>query len=259
MAVDVVCVNYKTDDLLIKFIDSYQKTKFPGCTLTVVDVQSPFKREETDTMAKRLGGQFLAFRDNVGYGRACNAGADQGSNDVILLANADTLLTADGLEACYEALISHPKWAVLGPRQIDADGRITAGGIFGTDRFPQQRGWAEPDHGQYSDVRTDALTVSGSLYFIKRSVWKELTECAVFQEYQPDSIGAFLQTQHYFEETFCSYHARSHGYKCVFYGPVQMVHLFHKASPHGGWADQQFGASQAMMRQACAQHGIICE
>jgi GT2 family glycosyltransferase len=234
MGVDVVVVHYQTPDLLRDFIESYEREKFPGCTLTVVDNDY----------------------DNIGYARACNKGAAEGSADVILLANADTVLYR--LAECHDALLSNPEWGILGPRQVDANNRITAGGIFGTETSIGQRGWQEVDHGQYDQVE-EAMSASGSLYFIKRHVWQELTDCSFMQEAFPGIEGAFIPTPHYYEETCCSYHARHHGYKCIFYGPVQMIHHWHASSGHGQWADQQTERSKAMMRQFLHGHGIQCE
>jgi GT2 family glycosyltransferase len=257
MGVDVVVINYHTDDLLHSFIDSFATHCWSGeCKLTVVDVGVD---QDSETLTPDPWGMnWISTRENVGYGQACNTGAAVGTNDVILLANADTLLS-DGFKECYDTLMAHDDWGVLGPRQVNEMNQITAGGIFGSDRAPQQRGWNQLDNGQFSDVRDDAITISGSLYFIKRSLWVELTKCPLYKEAAPEAMGAFLPTKHYFEETFCSYHARSHGYKCVYYGPVQMMHYWHKSSDYGGWADRQFNESQATHRNACQIHGIICE
>jgi GT2 family glycosyltransferase len=259
MAVDVVVINYKTPDYLAAFCESYEHHKFEGCTITVVDVEAGRGQGVfLDGSLKDGTDNHLFLVDNVGYARACNKGAALGKNDVILLANADTLLTAD-FEDCYKALVSKIPWGILGPRQVDEFNRITAGGIFGSDTSIGQRGWNELDHGQYADVRDDAKSVSGSLYFIKRKVWEELTNCRYMQEAYPGIEGAFIPTPHYYEETACSYHARAHGYKIVFYGPAKMIHYWHKASAHGGWADRQVETSKMMMRSFCSFHGIVCE
>ena len=256
MAVDVVVVNYKTPDLLEGFCGSYFAHCFEGCTLTIVDVtlDSPYPQQ----IAEHYGAEFISYVDNVGYAKACNEGAAEGVNDVILLANADTVLS-EGLKECYEALISNPYWGVLGPRQVNEHNQITAGGIFGTDTNIGQRGWNEFDGGQFSDIREDAKSVSGSLYFIKRKIWEELTDCPFMQQYSPGIKGAFIETPHYYEETACSYHTRAHGYKIVFYGPVKMTHYWHKASKIGGAADRQIENSKMMMREFCRIHGIVCE
>lgn len=256
MAVDVVVVNFHTYDLLDQFCKSYDKQKFDGCTLTVVDVEGVGTLQPS--LAPCSWDDAISFQDNVGFGRACNEGAAMGLNDAILLANADTVLS-EGFRQCYDALMFRDDWGVLGPRQVNEHGQLTFAGIFGPDQAPKLRGWKEADIGQYSDVRDDTLSVMGSLYFVKRSVWEELTACALFQIYQPGSTGAFLETPHYFEEMFCSLHARAHGHKCVYYGPVQMLHYWHAASAVGGWADQQFARSQAMHREACRIHGIASE
>jgi GT2 family glycosyltransferase len=252
MAVDVVVVNYHTTDLLFDFIASYEKYKTVGCHLYIIDIQPEsgmlYPKEYT----------YISTEENLGYGRACNLGASLGNNSVILLANADTLLS-EGFEECYEELLRHDDWGVLGPRQVDDQNKITAGGIIGEDWSPRQRGWAEQDHGLYSDVVETALSVSGALYFVKRAVWDELTGCPLYQQYSPGAVGAFLETPHYFDEMFCSLHSRFHGHKTVYYGPVVMTHLWHRSSPHGGWADSQFNISQQMHRDACALHGIPCE
>lgn len=255
MPVDVVVVNYRTPLLLADFIESYRENSFRGCTLTVVDVDplpvdAFYDHPAVDTVVE--------LDTNVGYGAACNHGAQFGMNEVILLANADTLLS-DKLLECYDVLRHIPEWGVLGPRQVDQQNRLTAAGVFGDPQHPQMRGWHERDTGRYSDIRDDALTVSGALYFIKRAVWDELTRCPIYQKESGGACGAFLETPHYFEETACSYHARAHGYKCVYYGAARMIHLWHQASEIGGWAEKQFLTSQSLFRKFCAAHDILCE
>lgn len=251
MAIDVVVVNYKTPELLQDFHRSYIMHRFDGCTLTIVDVETRGLYGSVEQGDLKV----IYTEENIGYARACNMGAADGNNDVILLANADTLLTAD-LEECHVALMGHDNWGILGPRQTNSQGAITAGGILGPVQSPHQRGWNEPDVGQCSDVLDDVYSVSGSLYFIKRLLWEELTECSVMQKLYPEIEGAFIPTPHYFEETTCSRHAVAHGFKCVFYGPAKMIHHWHAASPHGGWADNQFQTSLQMHREFCDAHNI---
>ena len=255
MAVDVVVVNYKTPDYLAQFWESYAEHAFEGCTLTVVDVDAPLDARDFFTDDKRL----IFVPENIGYGKAVNLGATFGRNDVILIANADTQLTAD-FEFCYEALTLRDDWGALSPRQTDEGGKITHGGIFSYGAMlHHQRAWHEVDRGQCSDVRDDASMIGGALCFVKRSIWEMLTECPFYQAYQPGVRGAFLETTHYFEDTWFSDHLLAHGYRCVFYGPARMHHFWHRASAHGGWADQQFQPSLAKYREACLAHNIVGE
>jgi GT2 family glycosyltransferase len=257
--IDVVVVNYKTPEDLESFLCSWVRYPPTGPhNLTVVNV-SPAQEDEAIIPAWRhtLGFRYHCWSDNVGYARACNHGASEGTGDIIAFFNADVRLTEHALDECAQALRDNPTWGVLGPRQVDDHNKITHAGIFGTNTAPAHRAWQNHDHPNlYGDIR-EAVTVSGSAYFIKRALWEELTVCPKYREVAPfHSEGAFLPTQHYFEETWCSYHARAHGWHVMYYGPVKIVHRWHKASPVGGWAEKQFPASQQLFRMACQHHGI---
>lgn len=118
---------------------------------------------------------------------------------------------------------------------------------------------------QVQDVQ-EAVTVSGSAYFIKREVWEQLSICPTYLEacyslYEADErwnpSGAFLPTDHYYEETFCSYHARAHGWKVLYYGPEKIIHEWHKSSAVGDPStDGKMNKSRLEFRTACALHDI---
>lgn len=251
---DIVVVNYHTPGDLQQFMDSLQS--YPPTspwTVTVVDVETR-SREERYSWADG-DGVTIGVSVNIGYGRACNLAAARGSEEIVALFNADVVITPGSLDACANALTDHDEWAILGPCQADTNNRIRHAGIFGSPVLPKHRGWNEVNRGQYGDVR-EAVTVSGSAFFVKRKVWSELTDCPAFQEVAPDAEGALLPTPHYYEETWASYHARAHGHRVVYYGAATMIHKWHRASMVGGWAEQQIPVSRAMFRRACDVHGI---
>lgn len=254
MAIDIVVVNYHTPNDLELFLDSLNRHP-PKCpaTLTVIDVEvEPLVQE----FAWAGGaGAAIGVANNIGYARACNYGASRGTHDIIALFNADVAVTAGAIDACHDELANNDNWGVLGPRQIDHNRRIRHAGIFGTHTNPSHRGWHEPDRGQHADVRS-AVTVSGSAYFVKRRVWNELTRCPLYRDIAPDAQGALLPTHHYYEETWCSYHAWAHGYSVIYLGTTTIIHKWHQASPVGGWAEQQMPASRDYFRSACDHHGI---
>lgn len=258
MPIDLVVVNYHTPGDLELFLASLDRfPPAPGATLTVVDVETPDVEPVTVEWAGGTGRR-IAAADNIGYARACNLAAQDGTGDVIAFFNADVEITDHSLDFCHAALIASDDWGALGPCQVDTRNRIRHAGIFGTNAVPVHRGWHEVYRSQYLDIR-DAVTVSGSAYFIKRRVWDELTNCPLYRDSAPDATGAFLPTQHYYEETFCSYHAREHGHRVMYYGTVTMVHKWHQASPVGGWAERQMPISREYFRKACAHHGIACD
>lgn len=252
--INLVIVNYRTPYDLGHCLASLDKHR-PTVPWRVVVVNVDGLDEDADVrthwQTKMRGHMsFVDFRENVGYGTAVNAGAYQHFLDTLGIFNADVRFTEGVIDECFEALHSREDWAVLGPRQIDDHNRITAGGHFGPHN---DRGFHQPNGAAYGDIRDDATTVSGSAYFIKRAVWDELTACPDYQWAEAD--GAFLPTRHYYEETWCSYHAIAHGYKCVYYGPATMIHLWHRASKVGT-VERFVTDSRNKFEQACLQHKI---
>jgi GT2 family glycosyltransferase len=251
---DIVVVNYRTYRDLYRFLDSVNR--YPPLlpsTLTVVDVEAPTHEEHFPWAGGQ--GRWVCTEDNIGYGRACNMAGAEGTADIIGLFNADVEVTSGSLKACASALAGHTDWSILGPCQIDSENRIRHAGIFGTLSSPAHRGWGEINRGQYTDV-CDAVTVSGSAFFVKRRAWNELTQCPVHRSVAPGERGAFLPTPHYYEETWATYHAQAHGMRVIYFGSTTLVHRWHQASPIGGWADQQMPVSRKMFQSACDEHGI---
>jgi GT2 family glycosyltransferase len=262
-----VVVNYRTPKDLSTFCDSILAAP-PQAEWRLTVVNSAAQPEDVLMLrkiharfsAEGVGHRLVGYNEhrNVGYARGCNTASLMASafdHDYLAFFNADVVLPPGAVDACLAALEDHDDWAVLGPRQLDSRGRLTHAGIFGTLERPQHRAWQHYNGDQYGDVR-EAVTVSGSAYFIRRSVWDELTACPLYREVAPDAKGAFLPTNHYFEETYCSYHAQAHGWKVMYYGPVCVIHEWHKASPVGGWAETQFPISRRYFREACDVHGI---
>lgn len=262
MSLDAVVVDYKTPWDLAAFLASYASYPPTDGKLWVVLVSPDGDSLEADlalttSWAGVLDFEVIVFEDNVGYAKACNTAAQRGTGDVIAFFNADVVLTEGALDECATALRLFPRWGILGPRQVDNVNRITAGGVFGPPTLPAQRSWLATDVGQCSDIRDDALTVSGAAYFIQRDLWQSLTDCELYNQVVDHPEGAFLPTPHYYEETWCSYHARAHGAQVVFYGPVKIIHKWHQASEPGGWADQQMHVSRRLFQYACDQHNYI--
>ena len=262
MGVDLVVVNYRTPGDAQKFVDSV--ISHPGAagyfTVWIVDVD-PIDR--CDSLVERLAvggvrGEYIPVSYNCGYGRAVNMAVAMGNEPTIGIFNADTELVGDIVFACEESLDAHSDWGVIGPKQVTKGGRITHAGIFGTQTSPKHRGWKEPDRGQFSDIE-EAIYVSGSALFMRRAIWKLMADCPQYKAAQPGTWGALLETPHYYEESWLCNHLRHHGYKVIYKGDATMVHEWHKASGHGGWADRQMQGSREIFRATCRAHGIESE
>lgn len=257
---ELVVVAYHSTSDLERFVASYERCQpeLLETTLTIVLVEAT---DEEIAATQRLGraDALYAHPTNVGYNVACNEAARENGSlyplDTIGFFNADTELKPGVLEGCY-AHLQAPGVGIVGPRQVNRLGQITHAGIAGTHTAPAHRGWQQPDRGQFNDV-IDVVTVSGSAYFIRRDVYERLADCLIFRESDPDATGAWLTCQHYFSETWISYHAHAHGIKVRYVGDVPaMIHEWHQASPQGGIGEQNWNADQAKFRKACDDHGI---
>ena len=248
--VDVVVVNYHTPSLLEAFLRSNEKYGMPESDLFVAQVEPT----PADLSVGSPGAYVFTHETNVGYAAAVNHAAAYGDREFIAVFNADTELLPDTLSTCLLALQANPSWGVLGPRQVDGHNRLTHAGIFGTLERPAHRAWRHADSEAFADV-CEAVTVSGSAYFARRFMWNELSTCPIYRRIYPDVQGAFLPTQHYYEETWCSYHAHAHGWKVVYYGPARMIHHWHQSSKVGS-IEREMKRSQMMFRHACDSHGI---
>jgi GT2 family glycosyltransferase len=198
----------------------------------------------------------VILNENIGYAAACNQLARYGEAEFIGLLNSDVWLTGLDVKHIEEAF-AETGADIIGPKQRDETGVVRHAGIFGTNTAPKHRGWRvlDPEDKLYRD-RLEAVTVSGSAYFIRRSVWEALTNDPEYQALYPGVTGAFLPTPHYYEETWCSYFARHRGYNLLYDGTVSIGHTWHASAPVRGGRDNMWNISQKMFRDACDTIGI---
>src|SRR6202035_190672 len=86
---------------------------------------------------------------NCGYARACNDAANWHitatgeylgtgmTARTLAFFNADTRIRPGVLEKCVDLLESDPTYAIVGPRQVDDENKITHSGIYGTLEAPK--------------------------------------------------------------------------------------------------------------------------
>jgi len=256
--IDLVIVNYRTPADLRECLQSLNEVWLPpGSSVTVMNVDA---RPIDVAVAEEFRPTQEQYRHyeydvNVGYATAVNDGAFWGNSDFLGIFNADVVFRPGVIPECVQALRENPEWGVLGPRQVDARNRLTHSGLYDSGGRLVDRGWRKPDMAAFADIR-EVPSVSGSAYFVRRSAWESLTSCPLYQQVAPGAKGAFLPTQHYYEDEWCSRHAVAHGWKVIYYGPVVMVHKWHRASTVGGPAEMALPVSRKYFREACQVHGI---
>jgi glycosyltransferase involved in cell wall biosynthesis len=271
--IDLCVVSYNTKEKLQRLIETlasdYDSNIF---NLYIFDNNSTDgTKEYINDSIRNLGwqGSVIDSNFNYGYAYACNFLASESRSDVIGLLNADVWLRSRDVARIEERMIEL-NTDILGPKQRDEDGNITHAGIFGSNTEPQHRAWkvSDPDDTLFRDS-LNAVTVSGSAYFVNRLTWENLgnddeylallqhlVEKNCIPTWSSSIRGAFLPTPHYYEETWCSYFARHRGYNIMYDGEVSIGHSWHASSEIGGEPDSKFKISQAIFRESCDFMGI---
>lgn len=263
--IDLLVVNYNTKEKLQRFVDTLNSDYEPDVwRLYIQDNGSTDGSRDllTELFADRLNNiEGIRLENNVGYARAINNLANASHNEILCAVNADTWFTTNHVKevaASFEAP-HHANAAVIGVKQKDESGAIRHGGIFwgGVYVQPHHRGWGEGD-GHDFKYKDDVpcWTVSGSIYYMRRSVWNELRDCPAYQSIAPGA-GAFLPTPHFFEETFFSVHAQKHGYEVWYDGTIETAgHTWHASSNVGEASRKWFEESRNLYITACDVCGI---
>lgn len=272
--VDVVVVNYRSPKDLCRFVGSLVGQLDAGLPvdLTIVNVaptaSDRVAAEHAATLAvAHANGLPLSVTveehvGNVGYNVACNTAGAAGDREVIVACNADVAFddSSPVIATLHAGLLDHPDWGIVGPRQIDSKGRLTAPGVYGTLDKPK---WATRfravDAGQCSEMRADAVTVIGSVFAMRRDTWDVLTGCRLAADVTGAASGPFLETTHWYGETWACYHAAAHGYSRVFDGTVWCRHDHAGALDSTAHGRRHAAEDRAKFRSACHLHGVRCD
>jgi len=211
-AIDICIGSYNTKPYLIKCIESFRKYTFINHNLFVVDNGSKDGSVEWLTQQKDI--ILLCNEKSIGYGASVNQGLRLGNNPYVCVASADIELIDSNWERMID-ILKQPLVAVVGPKLIFPDGRISGCGVVGTDENPILRGWQEEDKGQHNKTE-EVLGVCGAFFLMKRSVWNKL--CGFDERF-------FL----YYEETDLHRRVRKRGYKILYYPFVKVIHYWNKS------------------------------
>ncbi len=272
---DVVVVAYRQPDMLLRF--AHTLIDWPPTipiAVHVVDVDpdpddvAAAQQTADDLAVIATDVTYTRHLENIGYNRAVNLAGADGDRDVVIACNADVAwLThseavrldpqhgkTHAIDTLYRGLTFHPDWGAVGPRQIDQQRTITAGGIIGTHRHPRHRHWRRHVNASPPVVLEDAVTVAGSILALRRDTWDLLTACDVAPG--DNDVGPFLPNAHYWGDTWLCYHAAAHGLKSVYDGTATAYHDVHGADPRRSHGRANQHTDQAAFRAACDAHGL---
>ena len=238
MTVDLLVCNYNTKDRLEDLLQTLNWDYKPGAwNLFVADNGSTDGSYEwLSQNADRFSVERVIKNPNVGYSEAINNMSTLCDSEILCAVNADTWFSTEHVKEAELTFLHNPMQAIMGPKQVDSSGVIRHGGIFWDGKSsPVHRGWQETDANDelYKD-RLRCWTVSGSIYYVRRSAWDEMTNHPGYRNLFPRATGAMLPTFMYFEETWTSIFASHLGYEVWYDGTIPTAgHSWHASNTPG--------------------------
>jgi GT2 family glycosyltransferase len=115
-------VSYNVRTFVLETLRAYYATCGPAAAAVVVDNAS------TDGSADAIQEAYpqakvIRLEQNLGFGRANNAGLDATDSEFVLLLNPDVILNEGCVSRLTEFLVAHPDAGAAGPRLERPDGR----------------------------------------------------------------------------------------------------------------------------------------
>ena len=210
--VSVITVTYQAAGFIRPFLDGVRAFVEPAPEVIVVDNAST---DGTAVVVARdlPAATLVRSPSNTGFAGGSNLGAARATGDVLVFLNPDTRPAPDTVAALAAPVWERRDLGAVGAKLVFPDGRIQgAGGQLGPNGVPHQRGWGEPDRGQY-DQECDVDYVPGAALAIRRDVFRDLG--GFYEGYFPG----------FFEDTELCLRLRRRGLR-VLYRPVpRVVHL----------------------------------
>ena len=181
----------------------------PARVIVVDDASS----DETPVrLASVQGIDVVRLDENVGFLRAVHAGVATVSEELVVLLNNDTVVTAGWLDALVDCVDEAPDAGVVGSMLLYPNGVLQeAGGVIFNDASGLNVGKGESPRTTWYWHRREVDYCSGASLLLRRAVW--------------EATGGFdlAFAPAYYEETDFCFNARAHGWR-VYYEPRSRVY-----------------------------------
>ena len=230
--ISIIIVNFKVPQCLMEALASLRLAELYGKSEVIVvdNASGDNSRELITSNFEEV--QWIQLKKNIGFGKACNAGAAIAGGKYLLLLNPDTIVSSSTLKNAVEFMEANPKAGLMGPKILNTDGTLqlscrrsdpTPAVAFyyfsGLSRlFPQSKRFGRYNL-TYMDENEAAQVdvVSGSFMFMTLQLFK--------------TIGGFDERFFmYGEDIDLCFRIRRQGYEVWYYPFIEIVHLKGKSS-----------------------------
>lgn len=217
--ISIIIVNWNAGPQLQHCIDSLTSP----CIQQIIVVDNASTDGSESIITKHPGVTLIRVEENLGFGKACNLGAQQTSAEYLLFLNPDAAVCHDTLEKSLVFMQSpmNAQVGICGVQLLDESGHVSrscarfpsAAGFavhaIGLDRLFPRLGhfMAEWPHGSTREVDH----VIGAFFLVRRDLFQ--------------ALGGFDERFFvYLEDLDFSYRARQAGWRTVYLADVQAFH-----------------------------------
>lgn len=122
--ISIVTVGYRSEDTIVPFLDSIQKSK-DGLTKEIIVVDN-YPADNCVALANKhpLKPKVLINTENVGFAKAINKGIQNSKGKYILIINPDTRIKGVALKQLFDFAETHPVLGAVVPKLLYNDGKI---------------------------------------------------------------------------------------------------------------------------------------
>ena len=187
-SISVVIVTYNSSKVLAACLESIPV----HAQVLVVDNSSD---DGTRQIAARLGAKIICNETNLGFGCACNLGAEQASGSYILFLNPDASLGPESLEKLEQAALRYPDAAAFGPNITSPTGIEP----FRFVNYVVEQGRRKTVDGDIPAGDCCVGFINGAAFFCRRDIFLKLGgfDKNIFLYFEDDDLCFRLQRNGY--------------------------------------------------------------
>lgn len=231
--ISIIIVNYKVPEYLTNALRSLREVDlYTSAEIIIIDNASNDNSKEI-IINSFPEVTWIALKNNIGFGKACNVGAQNARGKYLLFLNPDTLVSKNILNVFVDFLEERPEIGIVGPKIIDQDGTFqmycrrsfpkplySFVYLFGLSKLVPKN---NKIFGRYNltylspDESCEVDAISGSCMFMRNSLFKK--------------IGGFDKAFFMFGEDLdlCA-QCKEAGFKVWYIADTQIIHFKGKSS-----------------------------
>ncbi len=182
--ISIVTVSFNSSGVL-----DYMLASCPVKVPVIIVDNSSSDIAATRLVAKKYGAQLIENAENLGFGRACNRGAEEVQTPFVLFLNPDATLDEGALDALIETAQAHPGAVAINPVLIGRDGHPAI--KRKSDLIPK----SEYVSGDIPDRDADIYTLNGAAVMIRIDAFRQVKgfDPNIFLFFEDDDLGARLR------------------------------------------------------------------